>query len=155
MTSVLGGQQTLPQSSDVLAGHHRRHRSPRATERAGGWQQQRQRCQENPAVPESWRREGPKVGGGLGSRLRGVRSDLHLSDHKEPLKASGQGRRTVRSESAGPPQGGEADASEEGDRRQGSQGGGCDKTPSEKVYVLNSNFIVEKLGGHPLKQGSS
>lgn len=81
------------------------------------------------------------MGGGLGSRLRGVRSDLHLSDHKEPLKASGQGRGMVRSESAGSPQGGEVDASEEGDRRLRSQGGRCDKTRSEKVYVVVAQII--------------
>lgn len=27
MTSVLGGQETLPQSSDILAGYQRRHRN--------------------------------------------------------------------------------------------------------------------------------
>lgn len=94
------------------------------------------------------------MGGGLGSRLRGVRSDLRLSDHKESLKASGQGRGTLRSESAGSPQGGEVDASEEGDRRQGGQGGGCDKTLSEKVYVLNRNFMVQSLEDIRLSKGA-
>ena len=70
---------------------------------------------------------------GAGPRQK---SDPHLSDHREPLKASGQGRGMVRSESAGSPQSGEVDASEEGDRRHGGQGGGWDKTLSEKVNVV-------------------
>ena len=73
--------------------------------------------------------------------MRAMKSDPHLSDHREPLKASGQERGMLRSESAGSPQGGEVDASEEGDRRHGGRGGGWDKTLSEKVNVVVTQII--------------
>lgn len=47
----------------------------------------------------------------------------------------------LRSESAGSPQGGKVDASEEGDRRHRGQGGGWDKTLSEKVNVVVAQII--------------
>lgn len=36
MTSVLGGQETLPQSSDILAGDQRRHRNSWGDREGGG-----------------------------------------------------------------------------------------------------------------------
>ena len=68
MTSVLGGQETLPQSSDILAGYQTRHRNSLGWHRGQGDGSNKGRdARENPAVPESWRREGAKVGGVSGA----------------------------------------------------------------------------------------
>lgn len=64
---------------------------PGVTQRAGGWQQERQRRQTEPSSSRKLEETGSKGWRGLRSRLRWVRSDFHLADHREPLKASGQG----------------------------------------------------------------
>lgn len=77
-------------NSDILAGYQRSHRNfagehTRQRERQG----HRQRCQKEPRCPKRWRKEGTKAGGVWRPDWGWVKSDLHLSCDREPLKASG------------------------------------------------------------------
>lgn len=66
MTSVLGGQETLPESSDILAGYHRRHRSPRGDREGGGMAATKAEMPGEPSSSRKLEERGSK--GGRGSR---------------------------------------------------------------------------------------